>query len=348
MPPASFLDSLGPTEYFAFILALGITVLIALTLRRQFAPWIIALCAFLPVPIVALFSKQFAFVGWHAFMHTSPIYQIMERGVIPPEEPLYAGGTLRYPWVEHWITGQLSRMSGVNPVVLSLVGETFAYIVFLGAAAWLASNLTRDRVTIALAVLISAFGISIFHAGLFAEPLQRGFPPLWLETRVVPIDKFLNVTAAPFGYAAMVLATAAGARLVSGLGSARRLAILIAACALVAALIHPLSWLGILVYQGVAGLILLVARRREDLERAVLLALAVGVPSLVCLPYLRSVGASESSDGWMGITGSALFSAKAADLGFFLACFALLAYLHRDELIRLVRERQRAVIMLVL
>jgi hypothetical protein len=125
--------------------------------------------------------------------------------------------------------------------------------------------------------------------------------------------------------------------------------LLIAACTLAAALLHPLSWLGILVYGAVAGVVLLATHRREDLVHAAQLALAVGLPSVLALPYLRSVGASESSDGWMGITNSAqLFGLKAANLAFFLPAFALLAYLHRGELIRLVRERNKAVIMVLL
>jgi hypothetical protein len=349
MSPSGFLASLGPPEHFAILLALGMTVLVGLTFRHRFAPWTIALVAFLPVPIVALFSPQFNLAGWHGFMHASPIYQIMDRGVIPPEDPLYAGGTLRYPWVEHWIIAQISRFTGANAHVIALCAEAVAFLIFLAAVAWLASTVTRDRVTIALAALISGYGISVFHMGFFAEPLQRAFPPLWLETRVVPIDKFMNITAAPIGYTAMVVAAAADVRLVSGLGSARRLLLLIAACTLVAALIHPLSWLGVLAYAGVAGLVLLVARKGDDVKRAILLAAAVGIPSALCLGYLRSVGASESSDGWTGLTRpAALLEAKVADLAFFLATFAFLAFLRRAELIRLVRTRNRAVITLLL
>jgi hypothetical protein len=346
--PPAFLKQLDPYDTFALILAAAITVLVAIVLRRRFGPWIIALSAFLPVPIVALFAKQFDFAGWHAFMHASPIYQIMDRGVLRPEEPLFAGAPIRYPWVEQWITAQASRFTGINPLVLSLVAETFAYAVFLASAAWLAATVTRDRVTIALATLLSAFGITIFHFGFLAGPAQRAFPPLWLDPRAVPLDKFLNITAAPLGLAAMLLAAAAGVRLVSKLGRPRRMIVITAACTLVAAFIHPLSWLGILVYEGVAGVMLLAARRREDLVRAGQLALAVAVPSALAFPYLRSVGTSESSEGWMGVTRSPeLLATKAGNLLFFLAAFALLAYLHRAELVRLVRERNRAAIMLL-
>lgn len=351
MPSAQpgFLRPLDPYDTFALILAAAITLIVASSLRRRFGPWIIALAAFLPVPIVALFAKQFSFVGWHGFMHASAMYQIMDRGVLRPEEPLFAGAAIRYPWVEHWITAQASRITGANPLVLSLVAETFAYVVFLGSAAWLASTVTRDRVTIALATLLSAFGITIFHSGFLAGTAQRAFSPFWLDPRVVPLDKFLSITAAPIGYAAMLLAAAAGARLVSKRGSARRLILLIAACTLVAAFIHPLSWLGLLVYQGAAAAVLIAARRREDVARAGQLALAVGAPSLLALPYLRSIGESESSDGWVGITQSAdLLGTKAGNLLFFLATFVVVSYLHRAELTRLVRARHRATIMLLL
>ena len=347
--PPAFLKQLDQYDTFALLLAAAITVLVAIVLRRRFGPWIIVLAAFLPVPIVALFAKQFDFVGWHAFMHASPIYQIMDRGVFRPEEPLFAGAPIRYPWAEQWITAQASRFTGVNPLVLSLVAQTFAYAVFLAGAAWLAATVTRDRVTIALSTLLSAFGITIFHFGFLAGAAQRAFPPLWLDPRAVPLDKFLNITAAPVGYTALLLAAAAGVRLVSGLGSSRRMILIIAACTLVAAFIHPLSWLGILVYEGIAGVMLLAARRREDLVRGGQLAVAVAAPSALAFPYLRSIDASESSEGWMGVTRSPeLLGTKAGNLLFFLAIFALLGYLHRAELLRLVREQNRAAIMLLL
>jgi hypothetical protein len=189
-------------------------------------------------------------------------------------------------------------------------------------------------------VLLSAFGISIFHAGLFAEPLARALPPLWLETRVVPIDKYLNVTATPIGYSAMAVSAAAGLEVLTSERRDRRVTGLIAASTLCAALIHPLSWLGVLVWQGIVVLLLLARRQREPALRAIAIVLAVAVPSALCFPYLRSISVSESSDGWMGVTESSeLFFAKLADLGFFVATFALLAYLHRAELLRRLRER---------
>jgi hypothetical protein len=280
-------------------------------------------------------------------MHVSPVYQIIARGGGHPEEAEYAGGLMRYPWAEHWLIAHVSRLTGANVHVIALSAETVALLVFLAAVAWLASTVTSDRLTIALASLIAVYGISIFHSSLFTGPLQRAFPPLWLETRVVPIDNFLKINAAPIGYAAMAVSAAAMVRLVSGTGSARRLLLLIAACTLIAALIHPLSWLGVLAYAGVASLVLIVARKDDDLKRAVLLAAMVAIPSALCWGYLRSVGASESSEGWMGLSTERL-TAKAKDLALFLSAFCLLVYLFRTELMRLVRARDRAIITMLL
>jgi hypothetical protein len=325
------------------------TLVIAVALRGRGAAWTIALAAVLPPPAVAVFSTQFNFVGWHVFMHVAPIYQIMERGLGVPEEPLYAGAPMRYPWVEHWLIAKLALLTGANPITQTLIFETLGYVGFLAAAAWLASSFTSDRVTIALAALLSAFGISIFHMSLFTEPLEQAFPPLWLDARVVPLDKFLNISAMPLGYAAMAGSAAAAIRLGSGRGEPRRLAALIAACTFFAALVHPLSWLGILVYGGVAVAVGVIVRRSADLGRVGLVALAVGGPSVLALPYLRLVGAAESSDGWSGVTPSiGLFGAKLANLGFFLAPFLFAAYLHRTELRRLVRVRDRPTVQLLL
>jgi len=342
-----FLASFELPDRFAVVLALVITLLVALVLQRgRGAQWLLG-AACLPVPLVALFSRQFNIVGWHAFMHASPIYQIMARGGAP-EDPLYAGGALRYPWAEFWLTATTARLTGLNPLVLALVGQTLAFLAFLAAAAWLASTLTEDRLTIGLAVLLSAFGISLFHAGPFAEALERAFPPLWLETRVVPLDKFLSLTAMPLGYAAMLTAAAAGVRLAAGLGQPRGLCAWIAGSCLIAVFIHPLSWLGIVAVQSVVALVLIVWPEPGSWRRVGQLALAVAVPSTLGLPYLRSVGTSASSDGWLGLTTDpALLLAKAADLGFFLALWLVLAYLHRADLTRRLRARERATLVLL-
>jgi hypothetical protein len=264
----------------------------------------------------------------------------MERGVLVPEDPVYAGATLRYPWIEHLVLAKVSLGTGVNPLILALVAETFAYLALLASAAFIGSKVSRDPIVIGLSVLFAGFGISIFHSGLFAEPLARAFPPLWLETRVIPVDKYLNVTAAPIAYAAMSVSLAAGLELLTSERRDRRMTALIGACTLCAALVHPLSWLGLLVHQGAIALVLLVRREREAALRAAEIALAVIVPSALCFPYHLSLGRTESSDGWMGLTDSwSLFGAKLADLAFFLATFALCAYLHRAELVRRLRER---------
>ncbi|HEX6274756.1 MAG TPA: hypothetical protein VFZ53_17060 [Polyangiaceae bacterium] len=342
----SFFQSLGPVEYFALALAASLTVLFVFVHRRAYALPALALAAFLPVPAVALFSKQFDLVGWHGFMQASPMYQIMERGVTWPEDPLYAGAELRYPWVEYWLMAKASLLTGLNPLVLSLVTEAFAYAALLAAVGFIGSKLSRDPLVTGLSILFGGFGISIFHSGLLAEPLMRAFPPLWLESRVIPLDKFLNVTAAPIGYAAMAVSAAAVVELLTSEPRERKVLGVVAVSTLVAGLFHPLSWLGLLVYQGSAVLLLLLRRARAESLRAGRLLAAFGVPSVLCFPYLRALGTTESSDGWMGVTDSwTLFNAKLADLVFFLATFALFAYLGRVELVRRVRARDPVVLL---
>jgi hypothetical protein len=94
-------------------------------------------------------------------------------------------------------------------------------------------------------------------------------------------------------------------------------------------------------------LALLVRRERGATFRAVELALAVLLPSALCFPYHRALSRSESSDGWVGLSDSwALFATKLADLLFFLATLAVLAYLHRAELRRRLRERDAVTLVL--
>jgi hypothetical protein len=99
----------------------------------------------------------------------------------------------------------------------------------------------------------------------------------------------------------------------------------------------------LLAWTGVTGLALLFGRNRADNQQLVLLAVAVGVPSLLALPYVHSIGESQSSHGWTGLTDSLqLFGAKLADVLFFFATFLTLAFYGREEMLRRLRARDRA------
>jgi hypothetical protein len=79
------------------------------------------------------------------------------------------------------------------------------------------------------------------------------------------------------------------------------------------------------------------------------LAVAVAVPCIVALPYLRSVGISESGDGWSGLTSpAALGWAKAGDAAVFLAPLGLVAYVQRASLWRMLRGGNRPLAILLL
>jgi hypothetical protein len=340
---SSFLSSLSPEDRFALVFAALLALLVGVVIGRRRAERALWAAAFLPAPIVALVSPTFDFVGWHGFMHASPVFQLMVRGGTVPEDPLFAGGTIRYPWVEYWVLAHGANLTGLSPLVLALVVQTLAFALFLFAAGAVAATLTRDRFTVAIAVLLSAYGVSIFHGGLFAAPLERALPPLWLETRVVPVDKFLNLTAAPLGYAALATFAAVSVRIAARRGDERRQLVAAAAATLVAVFFHPLSWLGILVHAGAVAGVVGLQRDRASLARAARLLLAAGLPSLAALPYLRGIGLSESSDGFSGVTPSAaLLGAKAADLAFFLATPLLLTLLDGRALGRRLRERDGA------
>jgi len=312
-------------------------------LRHRWAVRIVAALTFLPVPIVAFFSTQYNLVGWHGFMHAAPIYQLMEGGPVPPEEPLFAGGSLRYPWVEHWLVARFSGLTGANAHSVTLVAEVLAYGVLLGAGWWLASAVTRDTKAIALAVLFTGFGVSVAHAGPLTEAIQYALGGLWLENRIVPVNKFANISAMPIGYAAMATAIAAGMRLAVADEGRPQLAATIAGCILVAALVHPLSWMCILPFQAIVGVVVLLGNRPGDRDRAVWLSGAVILPCVLALPYLLSVSVSESSDGWVGLTADGLlFRDKLVGVLLLLAPMALALYVVRSDIGRELREGNRS------
>jgi len=348
MPPTAFLAGWSNPDRFSFWLAIALAVL-AIGLRRsRRAPLLIGAAVVAVVAAVAAFSPQFDLVGWHGFMRGSTIFRLVDGAGLPPEDPLFAGGTLRYPWAQDWLLATLARATSLSPHLLDIGLELVLFAGFLAAGAWLAALVTEDREVIALAVLFTAFGVSAFHGGFVQDAVGRAFPWLSLETRAVPLDKFASITAMPPGYLAMLVAAAAGVAMVCRPVSTRTMALVIALCTLVAALMHPLSWAGVLVFEGVVAMALVLRARDADLSRLGWLGAAVMLPSLAALPYLNSIGVSESSDGWSGLTSPAsLLTIKAWDLCLFVAPLLLLAYVCRNRLLQLLEDGNRALALLV-
>lgn len=349
MAPSPLPSGWSNPDLLSFAIA-GLLALFVVTVRRrERSPWLVGGAMVLVLAAVAAVSTQFDLVGWHGFMHGAPLLRLVDGGPLPPEDPVFAGQALRYPWIDHWLMAMLTRATGLNAHSLTVGVEVGLFGVLLAAGARLASAVTRERDVVALSVLFTGFGVSMVHGGLLQDILLRAFPGLSMETRVIPVDKFANITGMPLGYAAMVLAAAAGVRLASRAASPRAVTVLVAACTMTAALVHPLSWVGILAFQGVVFLVLLASRRGDDARRALGLAVAVALPSLLALPYLREVGLSQSSDGWTGLTSpSSLLWAKVQDLALFLAPLALVSYVARDRLLVMLDSGNRALRVLVL
>ncbi len=320
-------------DLFSIAFAAVLAVLVIAVRRHSSAPRIVAAAMVLALVAVAWRSIEFDLVGWHGFMHGAVMERFVDGGPIPPEDPAFAGGSLRYPWIEHWLMASLSRMTGIHPNIEAIAFEILLFAVFLAGSAAVAAAVSEDPEIIALAVLLAGFGISIFHGGPLRQLVFSLFPQSVLETRIIPIDKFANISAMPPGYAAMVWSAAASLAFVRGTVGARSAALSVAVLTLVAGLFHPLSWTGILAFQGVVVLMLLAAGSRNERIGALWIAAAVGGASLLAFPYLRSIGASESSDGWTGVVDSwQLFSAKAWDLELFFGPLVLLAFLYRKKL----------------
>ncbi|HEY2775246.1 MAG TPA: hypothetical protein VGK20_14455 [Candidatus Binatia bacterium] len=349
MPPTPFFSGWTQADVFSVVLAGVLAVTVVQARRRSFAPALLGAILVSLMAVVALASTQFDLVGWHGFMHGSPMLRMLDGGPVPPEDPLFAGQALRYPWIDQWLMASIGRACGIAPHVLEIAFETMLFGAFLAAIAALASTVTSETGTVALAVVLGAFGISIFHEGLLRDALLRAFPWLSLETRVVPLDKFASISAMPAGYVAAVASAVASWRLACGDEAVVRRLAVVAVCTLVAAFFHPLSLIGLVLYQGVVVALLLagIAPIARNITRAVAIVVAVSLPFFVALPYLHSVAASSSSDGWTGITLAPwLLGAKAFDLAIFLTPLAAVAYVSRRRLRAMLDGGNRALLIL--
>ena len=123
----------------------------------------------------------------HAWIHTDIVYQL-GRGALRPEEPLFAGVRLAYPWLSHVEMLVVSYLSDTPPNAAYL----WVNLTWLFAMVALASALTAQfhggRFSRILSSVWLCFGlgtISLVMLNVFPA-LATALPPIFQEPRFIP------------------------------------------------------------------------------------------------------------------------------------------------------------------
>ncbi len=275
--------------------------------------------------------------------HAGAVHALLRA--LPPEDPWFAGLSLRYFWGLHtWAACGVALVPGLSPALLLPVSGACAAIAALLAASALARDLGARPGASALAGLLVLLGASPFawlalaaRGGFgattgFAPLLERGAdtalraldPGLLHPSLVLPLDKFVVVTPFAWGLVGAIVAPSLVWRWLLAPTVRHAVAMTLSLAAVVA--LHPVAGAGLMsaVLCGVA--VSALARTVTWRDAAVTGALVMAA-ALVWLPPMRmfapaaegGASAMRLHASWRGIAsvvfgGLALWPAVVAAL----------------------------------
>jgi hypothetical protein len=276
----------------AFVYGLiGISAILALLVVRGLrirGAWLL-LWGISPVLAVYLLNPGFRIHSFHSFMHAGIVYQILNRG-LPPPDPLLAGLAARYPWGAHLVAAAISRVANTTPLMSFAVLNVGCLVAAMILIYRTSQRLRRDWTANTLAVVISIFGTTMLTPEVYGA-LPGAFPS---EIRGIPLlHKFITINNMPVGLVCFALALYMAVRLFQQRRFALNTVVLTAAI-LASGFLYPALLPGVLASSLAGCAVALAATRGRADKISLIRALAVlglvGMVLIVLRPYLMATG----------------------------------------------------------
>jgi hypothetical protein len=334
---------------FESLRALGLSLLVAGGMAFAFLAMLRArvggigffLLGLAPNVAVELLNPIDRTVSYHGFWHVSILYGILQDGV-PPEDRLFAGRPLLYPWGYQWMAAALVRTLGVSP------GWAFAAVNLLGLALsmvsihFVAVRFVDDRRDARLATLLALFGLGISSA-FYLNDLARRHLGLFLEFRgLPPVSYFTTINGTAAGLACYSLVLAG----ILALGSAP--SALLRSLAMVGAGIagtgffypfHFLSAVAVATLASAAGSLAAGGWSRRD---AAATAGTAAFAAALVAPYILGLTAPKADAARLHLSNPSYMIAKMNQLLFLLVPLAVVTLVERKAVLAAWRARPAA------
>ncbi|HET7585057.1 MAG TPA: hypothetical protein VFK13_09120 [Gemmatimonadaceae bacterium] len=333
--PASLLVSVG--------WAIAIVAVLLVLLRLRAPLWTCVL------PLVLFAWPQWTSAWatyWHGFMHSSMVYEIVERGV-PPQNPLMVGEPLRYMYGHHALIAWIMHLIPISPPQAFALTDAICLVLFAIAIERTAALVSADRVFRVMAVVIAFAAFTPFSFDVVRAAIAR-VTELEVEWRFIPLTKFGGINDNQVGWVLFATAILGVARLAAGHPRRRGAYVLIALAIVLSGYMYPPAWLGIMACAGLAALYFL--SRGAPLRRtgvALLVLLAVG--AALTAPYIYVLTAGKSPGAAVHLVPPMwLLRQHVENLVLFLAVPALLALGARRALVAAWRRQPHLATVLAL
>ncbi len=317
-------------------LAAAVTTAIVLILKSRARWWVLA-AVFVVLTAFTFMYDGHREAGHHGFMHASYVYTIMEQG-LPPEDPLFAGEPLRYPYLLNGLLAQCLLWIAITP------GTCFTLINLLALAATIfviyrtAALIRAERTFCILAVVLALIGGPFIDGPVVGALELIGIPR---EVRHLPYSKFHQANSNQIGYLCFAIALYASLRLFRSPSRRRSAMALLCVATVGAALFYMFSWLMVCICVAASGAMMLAGSNMNARKGGLYALITVALSSAACMPYILSIVSGRSSQGSLSLAGVGpiLRSLEVALLA--LAPALALSVLYRDSLIAAFRKQMR-------
>lgn len=331
-------------EWTGVLCAVAAAAAVCLLLWRGARPWAFApLLLFFGLP---QFQTSF-YTLFHSFLHYSITWQVYLRP-LPPENPLMAGEPLRYMYGVHLAVAWLMRVLPVSPPVAFAALDALGLFVFAWLVARIARRIDPDPRYRVLTVIVSLFNLDAFVDG----PLYGFIGELVGYRRFgapVTLQKFTGINTNQVGLLCMAMAVLAIVRLAQRDPGRWRTWVLFAAGAVGAGVFYQPAFMAIGAAGGALAVAALLFRRAEYGRDAWTMLAVLAASTAIAAPVMFGVTSGTPDDpaiqilpGWRQLKDNLKY------LLIHLSLSVVLAWLARERVLRLWRERSPVLIALLL
>lgn len=305
------------------IFVAGVTlVCLRIAVRRL---WYVAamLAALLAVVSATLNVSR---VGFHGQMHWA--FSLATRRGLAPEDPVFAGEPLMYPWLAHFAYATVAKWFGVSPVTILLASDSLLLATMLSCAAIASAVVFGKPKAGVVGILLCWTGVLVTDNSYirFVSNFCSAVRPCM---RMVPADKFFNPNNNPIGLA---LVSASVLCVVSILRRDRigwRWVALLGLCSLGCAVLYPLSFLALTIGVGGGGAFACVMHRRWSDRRLWACGICVAGAGVTALPIMMMFDSGRGPEAAIVFSSLTSIGGKMAQLaavGWFAVALVLSAW----------------------
>lgn len=268
-------------------IAVALAIALVFVIRKESDPRVVAGAIWLAVALLLLSTPALRIYSAHGMWHASMVNAIHAGGA-PPENPLFAGDLLRYPYAFHWVVAQAMHWIPLAPPHWFQLLNLSALALFLWLIVRAAASMGASRGEQTAALLLC-----LFSANPLANAALRG-SLLGADSRSIPFNKFSMINTTQLGFVVLAAILFLSLQLLRG-RSKRAARIGIPLLCAAQGYLYPMLWPPALLWAGVLAIV------APELRRDWRYQLGLVASALVALPFVIAISSGKAPNASLAV-----------------------------------------------